>query len=182
MREARRGEALIEYEGYGEQTIMFMHRTVAIAVVAMLALLSPAAGQTPQAGTQVGILTCQMAPSISFIVGSVQSMRCHFVPNGGHPQQAYVGEMNIVGPEVGITTGGVLAWDVFASTGGPPAAGLTGVYVGASGDISVGVGVGANVLFGGANRTIALQPLFLEGEVEVALAAGVPSLKLDAAF
>jgi hypothetical protein len=158
---------------------MFMHRTVAIAVMAGLALLSPAAGQTPPPGTQVGMLTCQMAPSIGFIVGSVQSMRCHFIPNGAHPQQVYVGEIDNVRPEVGITTGGVLAWDVFASTGGPPAAGLSGVYVGASGDISVGVGVGANALFGAPNRTIALQPLSLEGEGEVAL---LPSLKLAVAF
>jgi Protein of unknown function (DUF992) len=163
--------------------IMSMYRTVAIAAVAVLALLSPASGQTPPPGTQVGILTCQMAPSISFIAGSVQSMRCHFTPNGGHPQQAYVGEIDNVGPEAGITTGGVLVWDVFASTGGPPAAGLTGVYVGASRDISVVVGVGTNVLFGGPSRSIALQPLSLEGEVEVALAAGAaPSLKLAAAF
>jgi hypothetical protein len=158
---------------------MFMHRTVEIAVMAGLALLSPAAGQTPPPGTQVGMVTCQMAPSIGFIVGSVQSMRCHFVPNGAHPQQAYVGEIDNVGPEVGITTGGVLAWDVFASTGGPPAAGLSGVYVGASWDISVGVEVGANALFGAPNRTIALQPLSLEGEGKVAL---LLSLKLAAAF
>jgi hypothetical protein len=161
---------------------MFMYRTIPIAVVAVLALLLPATGQTPSPGTHVGMLTCQMAPSLSVVAGSVQSMRCHFIPDEGHPQQAYVGEMNIVGPEVGIATGGVLAWDVLASTGGPSAAALTGVYVGGCGEIPMGVGVGANVLFGGPNRTIALQPLLLEGEVEVAPAAGLPSLKLAAAF
>jgi Protein of unknown function (DUF992) len=167
----------------GEQMIMPMHRTVAIAAAAVLMLLSPASSRAQQpAGTQIGMLTCQMAPSIGFIVGSVQSMRCHFIPNGGYPQQAYVGEIDTVGFDVGVTAGGGLAWGVFAPTGGPPAGGLAGVYVGASGDISVGVGVGANVLFGGSNRTIALQPLSVEGEVGVALALGVSSLKLAAAF
>ena len=159
---------------------MFMHRSLAMAAAAVLALLSPAAGQAP--GKQVGMLTCEMAPSIGFIVGSMQSMRCHFIPDGGYPQQAYVGEFDTVGLDVGISTGGVLAWDVFASTGGPSAGGLAGVYVGTNGDISVGIGVGANVLFGGSNRAIALQPLSLEGEVEATLAVGVSSLKLAAAF
>ena len=148
-----------------------------------VALLSATVGQAQQPpGTQVGMLTCQMAPSIGFIVGSVQSMRCRFLPNGGHPPQIYVGEFDTVGLDVGITAGGALAWGVFAPTEGPPAGGLAGVYVGASGDVSVGVGVGANVLFGGSNRTIALQPVSVEGEVGVALALGVSSLKLAAAF
>jgi hypothetical protein len=166
----------------GEQMTMFMHRIVAITAAVMLALLSPAAGQAPPPGTQVGMLTCQMAPSIGFIVGSRQSMRCRFLPNGGYPQQIYVGEFDTVGLDVGITAGGALAWGVFAPTEGPPVGGLAGVYVGASGDISVGVGVGANVLFGGSNRTIALQPLSVEGEVGIALAVGISSLKLAAAF
>jgi hypothetical protein len=75
-----------------------------------------------------------------------------------------------------------LAWDVLASTGASPAGGLAGVYAVVNGDISVGVGVDANVLFGGSNRTIALQPLALEGDIEVALGLGLSSLKLATAF
>jgi hypothetical protein len=162
---------------------MLIHRTVTMAAAVALAFLSATAGQAQQPpGTQVGMLTCQMAPSIGFIVGSRQSMRCSFVSNGGYPLQAYIGEFDTVGLDVGITAGGVLAWGVFAPTSGPPPGGLAGVYVGASGDISVGLGVGANVLFGGSNRTIALQPLSVEGEVGVALALGVSSLKLAATF
>jgi hypothetical protein len=162
---------------------MFWYRAVVTMIATLLALLSPSSSQAQQPpGTQVGMLTCQMAPSIGFIVGSVQSMRCRFVPNGQYPQQAYVGEIDTVGLDVGFTAGGALAWGVFAPTEGPPIGGLAGVYVGASGDVSVGVGVGANVLFGGSNRTIALQPLSVEGEVGVALALGVSSLKLAAAF
>jgi Protein of unknown function (DUF992) len=166
-----------------QQGAMIMLKYGAVMTLAgTLLLLSPAVGQTAPPGTQVGMLSCQLAPSVGFIVGSVQSMRCRFVPNGGYPPQVYVGEIDTVGLDVGITAGGALAWGVFAPTQGPPAGGLAGVYVGASGDISVGVGVGANVLFGGSNRTIALQPLSLEGEVGVSLALGVSSLKLAAAF
>jgi hypothetical protein len=169
--------------GYEGLMTMFMHRIMATAAAVALALLSGTAGQAQQPpGTQVGMLTCQMAPSIGFIVGSVQSMRCRFLPNGGYPPQIYIGEFDTVGLDVGITAGGALAWGVFAPTEGPPAGGLAGVYVGASGDVSVGVGVGANVLCGGSNRTIALQRVSVEGEVGVALALGVSSLKLAAAF
>jgi Protein of unknown function (DUF992) len=128
---------------------MLKQFTVLTAVAASLALLSAAVAQAQQQpGTQVGMLNCQMAPSIGFIKGSRQSLRCRFLPNGGYPQQIYVGEIDTVGLDVGITAGGALAWGVFAPTEGPPIGGLAGVYVGASGDISIGVGVGANVLFG----------------------------------
>jgi hypothetical protein len=180
MQEARRRERLIDMRNIVGKMIVLMHRTLAMATAAVFVLLSPAAGQTAQPGTHVGMLTCQMAPRTGLTVGPVQSIRCHFVPDGGYPQQAYMGELATVGLDVGITTGGVLAWDVLVSTGGSPAGDLAGVYVGANGDIPVGVGIDANVLFGGSNRTIALQPLALEGEIEVALGEGLSSLKLAA--
>jgi Protein of unknown function (DUF992) len=162
---------------------MIMHRTVAIAAAVVLALLSLSASQAQQpSGTQVGMLTCQVGPSIGLIFGSHQSMRFRFLPNGQFPPQAYVGQINTIGLDVGVTAGGGLAWGVFAPTAGPPVGGLAGVYVGASGNISAGVGVGANILFGGSNRTIALQPLSVEGEVGVALEVGVSSLTLASAL
>ena len=50
--------------------------------------------------------------------------------------------------------------------------------MGASGNASLGVGLGANVLIGGSNRTISLQPLSVEGQIGVNLAAGVARLTL----
>jgi hypothetical protein len=55
---------------------------------------------------------------------------------------------------------------------------LAGEYVGASGDIGLGVGAGANILLGGSGRTFALQPLSVEGSVAVNIALGVSMLKL----
>jgi hypothetical protein len=40
---------------------------------------------------------------------------------------------------------------------------LEGKYAGATAGPTVGVGVGANVLVGGFDRSIALQPLSVEG-------------------
>jgi hypothetical protein len=146
---------------------------VALAVVCV----SPAAAQAPQ-GTSVGVLTCKMAPSIGLIFGSRQRMACRFVPNGPYPPEAYVGVMNTIGLDVGITAGGAMAWGVFAPTAGPMRGGLAGTYVGASGAIGVGVGVGANLLFGGTGRSIALQPLSVEGSVGINLSLGVSGLTL----
>lgn len=139
--------------------------------------VSPSAAQTPQ-GTNVGVLTCKLSPSIGLIIGSRQRMSCRFVPNGSGPTEYYTGVMNNIGLDIGITAGGVLAWGVFAPTAGPMRGGLAGTYVGASGAVGVGVGVGANVLFGGSNRTIALQPLSVQGTVGVNLSLGVSGLTL----
>ncbi len=125
-----------------------------------------------------GVLTCKIAPSIGLIFGSRQRMACRFVPNGPYPPQAYVGVMNTIGLDVGVTAGGAMAWGVFAPTAGPELGALAGTYVGASGSVGVGVGVGANMLFGGSGRSISLQPLSVEGSVGINLSLGVSGLTL----
>ena len=139
---------------------------------------TPAFSQQPPPGTQVGMLSCNLAPSIGLIVAESQRMSCRFAPNGPYPPQNYNGVMNTVGLELGITAGGVMAWGVFAPSQGTPIGALAGEYFGASGDVSVGVGVGANVLFGGSNRTIALQPLSVEGQAGLNVSLGVSGLTL----
>ena len=154
------------------------HRLL-LATLALAAMLSlPAAAQTPQSWTQVGSLSCKVNPNIGFIIVGHQPMGCLFTPNTQTPPQAYDGAINTVGLNVGISAGGVLGWAVFAPTTGVPAGALAGDYVGVSGDIGIGVGAGANVLLGGSDRTIALQPLSLQGSVALNVVLGVSSLKL----
>ena len=71
-----------------------------------------------------------------------------------------------------------MTWAVLAPTDGWLRGALAGEYVGASGSASVGLGVGAQVLVGGSNRSIALQPLSVEGQTGVNLALGVAGLTL----
>jgi hypothetical protein len=156
------------------------HLTIATLLSALsLATLpvSSAMAQAPQ-GTKAGVLACKLSPSIGLIIGSRQRMSCRYDPNGGGPAEFYTGVMNNIGLDIGITAGGALAWGVIAPTAGPPRGALAGTYVGASGAIGVGVGVGANVLVGGSNRSIALQPLSVEGSVGVNLSLGVSGLTL----
>jgi len=141
---------------------------------------APAGAQAPPAWTQAGVLTCRLNPSIGFIIVGHQSMECKFQPSEAYPPQAYEGAINSVGLDLGVTAGGVLAWIVLAPTKGVPAGALAGEYVGASGDIGIGVGVGANILMGGSGRTFALQPVSVEGSVGLNIALGVSMLKLRA--
>jgi Protein of unknown function (DUF992) len=150
----------------------------AVALLVPLIFAAPATAQTPKTWTQAGMLTCKLNPSIGFIIAGHQSMECRYVPSDGSPPQAYEGALNTVGIDIGISAGGVLGWAVLAPTGGIPAGALAGEYVGASGDLGIGVGAGANVLIGGSARTFALQPVSLEGSIAVNVALGVSGLKL----
>jgi len=141
-------------------------------------LAAPASAQTAQPWTQIGMLTCRVNPSVGFIIAGHQSMECRFVPNPPEVPQAYQGALNTVGLDVGVSAGGVLGWAVFAPTTGVQAGALAGEYVGASGDVGLGLGVGANVLIGGSGRTVALQPVSVEGSIAVNVALGVSALKL----
>jgi hypothetical protein len=166
--------------GGGNEGAVIVKRYYLLATFILALLAVPADAQAPGAWTQVGALTCRLNPSIGFIIAGHQSMECNYVPSGPNPPQAYEGAINTVGLDIGITAGGVLAWAVFAPTQGIPAGALAGEYVGASGDIGLGFGVGANVLLGGSGRTFALQPLSVEGSVAVNVALGVSVLKLRA--
>jgi hypothetical protein len=161
---------------------MFRRCSTLAALALIVVLAAPADAQSPPSWTQVGMLRCVVNPSIGFIIAGHQSMQCRFTQNAPNPPQAYEGALNMVGLNIGISAGGVFGWAVFAPTVGMPAGALAGEYVGASGDIGLGVGVGANVLIGGSGRTFALQPVSLEGSVAVNVALGVSSLKLRPVF
>jgi hypothetical protein len=148
---------------------------VGIALVAALA--APASAQQT-GGTKVGVLTCQTSASIGFIVGSHQKIRCSYAPDSGAPPENYIGAINRVGLDLGVTGGGVMAWGVIAPTNGFRHGALAGNYGGASGSASLGVGVGANALIGGSHRSFALQPLSVSGSIGINLALGVAGLTL----
>jgi hypothetical protein len=131
-------------------------------------------------GTKVGVLTCRTSASLGLIVGSHQKIQCSFSPNSG-ASEIYIGHINRLGLDLGVKAGGVMAWGVFAPTPGLHHGALAGTYVCGSGSASLGVGLGANALIGGSHRSIALQPLSVEGQVGVNLALGVAGLSLRSA-
>jgi hypothetical protein len=93
-------------------------------------------------------------------------------------QYNYAGTIRRVGLDLGVTRGGTLFWRVFARNSQIGQGTLRGSYVGASGNVAVGLGLGANVLVGGSRRTITLQPLSVERQIGMNLALGVTNLVL----
>jgi hypothetical protein len=155
-----------------------MFRKLVVAIIGLgvvggvLAFGMPAQAQS----VKTGIMTCNVAGGFGFIFGSSRTVNCTFAPNGVAPQH-YVGAINKFGVDIGYVESALMAWAVLAPTTNPGPGSLAGTYVGATGSASVGVGVGANVLFGGGN-SISLQPLSIEGNKGVNVAGGIAEMTL----
>jgi hypothetical protein len=94
------------------------------------------------------------------------------------PPETYYGHLSTAGVDIGVNGGGQMMWAVFAPFSGHSAGALAGTYVGMSADVAIGVGLGAFVLIGGSHRSIALQPISVEGNTGVDIAVGASRLRL----
>ena len=157
-----------------------MFTKIAIAIGWLGLAIGALAGNGPahaQGSVQIGTLTCNVAGGWGFVFGSSKAVRCSFARAGGRPEH-YAGAINKFGVDIGYTQGGVLVWGVFAPSASIAPGALSGNYVGATGSATIGVGAGANVLVGGSNRTISLQPVSIEGNTGLNIAAGIGSISL----
>jgi hypothetical protein len=154
---------------------MLRYAMGAAAVAAAVICADPAGAQRVRAG----VLTCDISAGMSFIIGSKKSVACTFAPEPSGPQQVYSGSISKFGLDVGATGGGVMVWAVFTDSIAPPGPGfLAGDYYGASGQVTLAAGLGANVLLGGSNNTVALQPISVSTSVGLNFALGVAELHL----
>lgn len=154
-----------------------LYHIVKLALLFGLLLLTGISAHAQGNSTRQGMLTCRTSASVGLLVGSTQRLACQFRANSGWTQN-YAGRMNRVGLDIGITAGGAMAWAVLGSSSATKPGALTGRFVGASGDVSLGVGVGANILIGGTAQSVSLQPISVEGQVGLNLALGVAGLTL----
>lgn len=129
------------------------------------------------AGVHVGMLECKVDEGWGHIIASSRAMNCVFNPIDGG-REHYRGELSRFGVDLGYTSDATLIWGVVAPTSDIGTGALAGDYGGVSAGATVGVGLGANVLVGGLDRSIALQPLSVEGNTGLALAAGVGVITL----
>jgi hypothetical protein len=145
-------------------------------IVALAAVTS--GGESAQAQRiRAGVLNCDVSAGIGLIIGSQRQVNCLFTPDVPGPQEGYYGTITKFGLDVGATAGGSMLWAVYADTSRGYGF-LAGDYAGASGEATVAVGLGANVLVGGSNRTVALQPVSVTGQVGLNLALGVANLSI----
>ncbi len=126
---------------------MLRHAAGFAAVVLAVAWTEPTAAQQ----TRAGLLTCNVSAGIGLIVGSQKQISCVFTPDQPSwptRQEDYDGSITKFGLDLGVTGGGVMVWAVFTRTVAGPGF-LAGDYVGATGEVTLGAGLGANVLIGG---------------------------------
>ena len=155
-------------------------RCIAAALAAVFAAgLFTAAPAGAGSGVNVGSLNCKVAGGSGFIFGSTKNLSCLFTRHDGTAER-YSGEIKKYGVDIGFTDGAYMIWLVFAP-GNVKKGALAGEYMGATADAAVGLGLGANVLLGGSNDQIALQPASVEGVQGLNVAAGFGQITLKAA-
>ncbi len=150
---------------------------IPVAIAFAAALFATATPADAQLRVKVGVLHCH-GSSTSYVLSSATALRCTFHPSHRGRVSRYDMTMHRLGLDIGTHQRVGLSWIVFALTGRHGPGALQGGYVGASANAAIGVGGGANVLLGGLNNSFALQPVSLQGQQGVAVAAGVTAAQL----
>jgi hypothetical protein len=145
--------------------------------IGLLALVTMASAAEAKSGVKIGVLSCEIEGGPGFIIGSSKAVDCVYEPASGARSEHYSGTIGKLGIDIGVTGRTVVAWAVFAP-GKVSKGALKGSYTGASAEATVAVGLGANVLVGGFKKGINLQPISVQGQTGLNIAAGVANLKL----
>jgi hypothetical protein len=145
--------------------------------VAVTGLAFASATDAAPAGVKVGTLNCNVAGGMGLVFGSTKDLACSYEPTKASVEH-YAGSISKWGVDIGYTGKGKLIWAVFAPTSDVRPGALEGEYGGASAQANVGVGLGANVLIGGLDKSIALQPVSIEGSTGLNVAAGIGRIRL----
>jgi len=155
---------------------MNTHLAAFAALVTAAAIALPAASMA-QERTKAGTLNCDISAGIGVIIASKKRVTCMFTPSVPGPREVYVGDISKFGLDFGATSGGEMMWAVFTPNSRRVGA-LAGHYVGGTAEATIGAGLGTNALVGGSNHTITLQPLSVQGQTGLNVAAGVAELTL----
>ncbi len=160
---------------------MSMHtgRSSAMILAAVLAVAGAAPAGAAD-GVKAGHLKCDVAGNVSFIFGSSRDIDCMYTPAGSKRIDHYTGKVKQFGVDIGYQSSGVILWAVVAPSSDVGPGGLAGEFAGGAADIAAGYGVGANALFGGSDKAVALQPVSVEGIEGINVAAGIGVLTLHA--
>jgi hypothetical protein len=131
-----------------------------------------------QTGAPAGRLTCNVEGGIGLVVTSQRPMECRFTPRRG-PVQRYTGVVRSFGLDVGTIRRSTMSWRVYGLYARAPLGALAGSYGGAAAGASVGTGGSGNLLVGGVNNEVTLQPLSLQSRRGYNVAVGVTGFELS---
>jgi hypothetical protein len=149
--------------------------TLGISIAALAASFASANAMPP---VRAGLLQCQGGQNVGFVVGSTTSLQCVFQSEGRRPEP-YIATVRRFGLDLGVTDQTRLSWAVNAPTGRVGPGDLAGNYGGVGANASVGVGGGGNFLVGGPQNSYALQPISVQGQTGLNVAAGVADIELE---
>jgi hypothetical protein len=146
--------------------------------IAIAALVAPLASANALPAVRAGILQCQGGQNVGFVVGSVTSLECVFESDGRRPEP-YIATVRRYGVDLGFTEQTRLSWAVNAPNRRIGRGDLSGNYGGVGANASVGVGFGGNFLVGGPANSYALQPISVQGQTGLNVAAGIADIELQ---
>ena len=159
----------------------FAGKLIAGAALALISTAPAAMAQsdaTPR-DVRVGYLSCHVSSGFGIIIGSSRDLACSFTSSDGKTVENYTGEINKFGADIGYLQSGVILWEVLAPANSNAPGALSGHYAGATASATLGIGAGVNALAGGMRGTIALQPISIEGNTGLNVAAGVATMNLE---
>lgn len=134
-------------------------------------------------GVKVGVLTCRSVPdtSMSLLVHSVTDVECVIEHSG--IEDRYKGEAGVaLGVDVHWNRDETLRYTVLSTHGATEPKGfLAGRFTGAKVGASLGVGGGLQILVGGGEEHLTLQPLALETTTGLSVHGGLGYLYLEPA-
>ena len=145
--------------------------------IGLLSLVTMASAADAKSGVKVGVLSCEVDGGAGFIIGSSKGVDCVYEPASGARPEHYSGSIGKLGVDIGVTGPDRVGVGRICARQGRQGR-LKGSYTGASAEATVLVGLGANVLVGGFKKGINLQPISVQGQTGLNIAAGVASLKL----
>jgi hypothetical protein len=149
---------------------------VSAALIGGFCVAANAQAAIGPARVKIGTLSCHEKSGWGFVFGSSHAIRCTF--SGIGKVEHYDGAVSKFGVDIGYQQSAVIVWEVVAPTDHYGADALAGHYGGVTAGAAVGVGLAANALIGGSTTSIALQPLSIEGQTGLNVAAGVAELTL----
>jgi hypothetical protein len=149
------------------------------AMVLALGVSMMTAGPARAANVTTGYLSCYQAGGWGYIIGGSYKLRCTYSTKDGRRTEYYNGKISDFGADIGYLKSAVVLWAVASGTKDLKPGALAGSYGGVQGSVSLGMGGGVNVLVGGFEKSITLQPISVEGQKGLNVAAGVGTMTLD---
>src|SRR3954470_7535319 len=156
---------------------MHFSKRLSTSGIAIAALMASIASASALPSARAGILQCQGGQNVGFVVGSVTSLECVFQSEGRRPEP-YIATVRRIGVDLGFTQQTQFSWAVNAPNSRLGRGELAGNYGGVGANASIGIGGGSNFLVGGRANSVALQPISVQGQTGLNVAAGIGSLEL----